>query len=117
MRKESLFPWQHALIELNGISMCLFNIRLWNGNLEHFLCDKIYSSYSCLFCFTETNISDSLSKQIDEILDDWKDIHKNTRHGLALCYNVAKVNKWSCGVTWHIKYLISSLAEDIWALN
>ena len=29
---------------------------------------------------------------IDEILDDWKDIHKNTLHGLALCYNVSKVN-------------------------
>ena len=26
------------------------------------------------------------------ILDDWNDIHKNTRHGLVLCYNVKKVN-------------------------
>ena len=31
-------------------------------------------------------------RNIDEILDDWKDIHKNTHHGLALCYNVNKVN-------------------------
>ena len=37
-------------------------------------------------------MNDSPSKHIDEILDDWKDIHKNTRHGLALCYNVSKVN-------------------------
>ena len=41
MRNESLFSWQHPLIELNGISMCLFNIRSWNVHLEHFLSDKI----------------------------------------------------------------------------
>ena len=92
MRNESLFSWQHPLIELNGISMCLFNIRSWNVHLEHFLSDKIYSTYSSLFCFTETSINDSPTKHIDEILDNWKDIHKNTQHGLALCYNVSKVN-------------------------
>ena len=31
-------------------------------------------------------------QNINDILDDWKDIHKNTQHGLALCYNVSKVN-------------------------
>ena len=45
-----------------------------------------------LLCFIETNINDSHSKYIDEILDNSKDIHKNTHHGLALCYNVNKVN-------------------------
>ena len=92
MRNESLFLWQHTLIELNGSSMCLFNIRSWNSHLEHFLSEKIYSPYSSLFCFTETNINDSPAKHINGILDDWKDIHKNTQHGLALCYNVSKVN-------------------------
>ena len=92
MRNESLFSWQHPLIELNGISMCLFNIRSWNVHLEHFLSDKIYSTYFSLFCFTETNINDSPAKHVDEILDDRKDIHKNTQHGLALCYNLSKVN-------------------------
>ena len=92
MKNESLFSWQHPLIELNGISMCLFNIKSWNVVLEHFLSDKIYSNYSNLFCFTETNINDSPAKHIDEILDDWKDIYKNTEHGLALCYNVIKIN-------------------------
>ena len=72
--------------------MCLFNIRSWNSHLEHFLSEKIYSTYSSLFCFTETNINDSPAKHINDILDDWKDIHKNTQHGLALCYNVSKVN-------------------------
>ena len=37
---------------------------------------------------TETNINGSPSKHVDEILDDWKVMHKNTQHGLALCYNV-----------------------------
>ena len=92
MKKESLFSWKHLLIELNGICMCLFNIRSWNGHLEHFLSDKIYSTSSSLFCFTETNINNSSSKHINEIMDDWKDTHKNTQHGLALCYNISKVN-------------------------
>ena len=92
MRNESLFSWQHPLIELNGISMCLFNIRLWNVHLEQFLSDKIHSTYSSLFCFTKTNINDNPAKRIDEILDDWKDILKNTHHDLALCYNVSKVH-------------------------
>ena len=92
MRSESLFLWQHPLIELNGISVCLVNIRSWNSHLEHFLSEKIYSIYFRLFCFTETNINDSLAKHINDILDDWKDICKNTQHGLALCYNVSKVN-------------------------
>ena len=75
MRSESLFSWQHPLIELNGIFMCLFNIRSWNVHLKHFFSDKIYSIYSSLFCFTGTNINDSPAKRIDEILDDRKDIH------------------------------------------
>ena len=88
MRIESLFSWQCSFIELNGISMCLFNIRSWNGYLEHFLSDKIYSTYSSQFCFKETNVNDSPTKHIDEILDNWKDIHKNTQQGLALYYNI-----------------------------
>ena len=92
MRKESLFFWQHSLIEFNGIGMYLFNIRSLNGHLEYFLSGKINPTYSSLFCFTENNINDSPSKHIDEIVDDWKDIHNNTQHGFALCYNMSKAN-------------------------
>ena len=70
---ESLFSWQHPLVELNCISMCLFNIRSWNGRLEHLLSDNIYSTYSSLFCFTEASINGSSAKHVDEVLD-WKDI-------------------------------------------
>ena len=92
MRNESLFPWKHPLRELDGISMCQFNIRSWSVHLEHFLCGKIYSTYSSLFCFTEANTNNTTENHIDEILDDWKEIHKNTQHGLALCYNMSKLN-------------------------
>ena len=74
-------------MELNGISMCLFNIRSWNCRLERFLSGKIHSIYyPSLFCFTKTNINDSPAKHINEILGDWKDIHENTQHNMAwLC--------------------------------
>ena len=42
MRNKSLISWRHPLIELNGISICLFNIRSWSIQLEYFLSDKIY---------------------------------------------------------------------------
>ena len=67
-------------------------IRSWDVHLQHCLSGRIYSTYSSLFCFTETNINDTPAKHIHEILDHWKDIHKNTHHGLALRYNVNKVN-------------------------
>ena len=86
-RFEALFSWRHPLIELNDISMCLLSIRSYNVHSEHFLSDKIYSTYSSLFCFKETNKNDKPTKHIDEILDDWKGIHKYTQHGLALCYS------------------------------
>ena len=92
MRQELVFSWQHPLKSFNGTSICLLNIRSWNAYLEHFLSGNICQSYSSLFCFTETNINDSPVKHIGEVLDDWKDIHKNTQHGLALYYKVSKVN-------------------------
>ena len=60
---ESLFLWQHPLIKLNSIRMCLFNIRSWNSHLEHFLSDKVYSTYSI---YTELIVL----QNIDDILDD-----------------------------------------------
>ena len=42
MRIESLLYRIIELIELNGVSMCLFNKWSWNGLLEHFLSNKIY---------------------------------------------------------------------------
>ena len=92
MRQESVFSWQHPSKSFIGTSICLLNIRAWNAHLEHFLSDNIYQSYSILFYLTEANINDRPVKHIDEVLDHWKDIHKNTQHGLALCYKVSKVN-------------------------
>ena len=66
MRNDLLFSWHYPLIKLNSISMFLFNTRSWNSHLEHFLRGKIYSTYSSLFCFTETNINDIPAKHIDQ---------------------------------------------------
>ena len=30
MSKELLFTWQHPLIELNGVNMCLFKVRMFS---------------------------------------------------------------------------------------
>ena len=46
-----------------------------------FLTGKICSSYSCLFCFSEKNISDSPAKHMH-----------SAEHGLALCYNASQLN-------------------------
>ena len=55
MRGESLFLLQHPLIGFYRTSVCLLNIRSWNAGLERFLSDKVYASYSSLFCFTEAD--------------------------------------------------------------
>lgn len=46
-----------------------------------FLTGKICSSYSCLFCFSEKNISDSPAEHMH-----------SAEHGLALCYNASQLN-------------------------
>ena len=43
--------------------------------------DKICSSYSCLFCFSENNVSDSPAKHM-----------QSAQHSLALCYNASQIN-------------------------
>ena len=45
MTEKSLFLWQHLLIELNGITVYLFDVGTCNGHLEHFPGDEIYSTY------------------------------------------------------------------------
>ena len=67
MRKESIFSWEHPLMEMNGSKMCLFNIRSWNAHIEHFLSDNIYTSYCSVFCFTETHVDNGPFNTIEKI--------------------------------------------------
>ena len=83
-REELTFLWKHPLINQMVLACVKLIKGTWNGYLKYFFREKIYSTYSSLFCFAETNIIDSPAKCMDEILDHWKDIHKNTQHGLAL---------------------------------
>ena len=80
-----------SLTQMSGSKMCLFNIRSWNAHIEHFLSDGVYTGYCSLLCFTETHIHGALEKDIDELKDDWKSIHKDTQHRLAMCYKVNKI--------------------------
>ena len=91
MREESLFSWQHPLLKMSGSSMCLFNIRSWNAHIEHFLSDNIYTSNCSLLCFTETHCNNGHMKHLAELQEGWNDIHKQTLHGLAICYRESDV--------------------------
>ena len=80
----------HTLLGFNG-TMCLVSMS-WNAHFEDFFSEKVYSSYSSLFCFIETNINDIPSKYFDGISDGWKGIHKSKQRSLALCFKTNKVN-------------------------
>ena len=90
MRKESVFDWQHPLKKTDK-NICLFNIRSWNAHIKHFLSDKLYTDRSSIICFTETHLNNNNFTHLEELEDNWKDIHKPTEHGLAICYNTNKV--------------------------
>ena len=91
MRKECILSWNHPLADLNGTKICLFNIRSWNLHIAHFLSDKVYSTHSSIFCFTETHINNGPDKNIEDYQPGWANIHKPTEHGLAICYDTSKV--------------------------
>ena len=61
--------------------------------------------------FTETNTNDSLAKHNNELLDDCKDIHKNTT-GLALGYNVINVNAEVIDIHSVLKVLLIELEKE-----
>ena len=91
MRNNSRFNWKHPLLKMSGCKMSLLNIRSWNVHIEHFLSDKVYTECCSVLCFTETNINTGLFSRIRNYDDKWNDIHKITDHGLAICYNINKI--------------------------
>ena len=95
MRNASLLSCNHPLTELNGEKICLHNIVKWDKHICHFLADRNYVNHSSLFCFTETYTSIN-SKGIREYLGSWDRKHEHRGHGLAVCYNTAKVEIIKC---------------------
>ena len=91
MRNECVLSWNHPLTQLSGGKICLFNIVSWNLHIEHFLTDEVYSTYSSVFCFTETRVNSGHYKDIEDYQQGWENIHKPTEHGLAICYDTSKV--------------------------
>ena len=94
MRERCVLDCTHPLVQMrNSMNICLFNIRSWNMHLKHFLADKFHASNSSVFCFTETGITSQNHSYADisEYLPTWKNIHKPTEHGLAICYDTSGV--------------------------
>ena len=52
----------------------------------------MYTWECSLICFTETTVTGALpSERITQYLDGWSDIHKQTLHGLTICFHTDKV--------------------------
>jgi hypothetical protein len=90
LRKYSMFVFKHPLEAENDCLISLLNIRSWNLHIDHFLTDPNFVQKCCIFCFTETNISDS-EIELDSFDGNWVNIHKSSSHGLAFCYNRQKI--------------------------
>ena len=93
LQEKSLLKWSHPIENESGCVLALFNLRSWNLHLKHFLCDPMHLLNCSLFCFTETNLQTGIAITINEFDfgDNWIDFHKQTQHGLALCYNSSSV--------------------------
>ena len=90
LRSESHLDCKHPLTEMSADSICLLNIVSWSKHIDHFLSDRNYTQHSSLFCFTETYTVNELD-QIEHHHENWRSIHKHSPHGLAICYNINKV--------------------------
>ena len=92
MRKEAFLSFTHPIKKMKGLGICLLNIRSWNLHLPHFLSDSFLVSYSSILLFTETKTRNCSSvKKISDYCKGWEEIHNMSEHGLAICYDTAKV--------------------------
>ena len=94
MKEKCVLDCTHPLVQMcNSMNTCLFNITSWNLYLQHFLADQFHASNSSVFGFTETGITSQNHSYADisEYLPTWKNIHKPTEHGLAICNNRTRV--------------------------
>ena len=92
MRTNRMLSIVHPLEEMNSKNLCLYNIRLWNLHINHFLSNNLHTSKCCLSCFTETGNNFRGNIEDDEKLQHWKTIHQRTIHGLAISYDTTKVS-------------------------
>ena len=91
LRNNSVLDYPHPLKKMKTPTISYLNIVKWTLHISHFLSDTAHSVYSSLMCFTETNVAGSNFNRIKAYLPEWDDIHEQTRHGLAICYNITKV--------------------------
>lgn len=92
LRTEEVLSCKHPLTELNGLKICLHNIRKWDKHINHFLSDENYLNHSSILCFTETHTSEHDFKDIKEYHNGtWDSVHEHRGHGFAICYDTCKV--------------------------
>ena len=92
MRTESSLTTIHPLSSMTSPTIMLLNIRSWNSHIAEITNDPVYLKLCSLMCFTETRYNNnSINIEIKSIDENWENIHHDTNHGLALCYNTMKV--------------------------
>ena len=94
VREKCVLDCNHSSVQMcNSMNICFFNKRSWNLHLKHFLADTFLASNSSVLCFTQTDITSQNYSYADisEYLLTWKNIHKPTEHGLAICYDTPRV--------------------------
>ena len=67
------------------------DIRSWNKHVEHFCSNRFYAEHLKIICFVETHLINRSFHHIGKHLDGWLDVHKDTEHGLDICYNPKEV--------------------------
>jgi len=89
MREEKIFHFTHPISLINPPILLLLNIRSWHKHIAHHLTDQFYLDSCSIMCFTETHVNNvSQIASIESFHSEWKDYHKATDHGLAICYNI-----------------------------
>jgi hypothetical protein len=89
MREERVFRFDHPISYITSRVLLLLNLRSWIKHIAHHFNDQFYLNRCSIMCFTETNVNGRMSEveRIESFHTQWRDIHKDTEHGLAICYN------------------------------
>ena len=86
MREEKVFHFDHPISRITSPVLLLLNIRSWIKHIAHHVNDQFYLNRCSIMCFTETNVNGRMFERIESFHTQWSDIHKDTEHGLAICF-------------------------------
>ena len=90
MQENALCSWNHPLQTISRC-ICFHNIRSWNKHVEHFCSNRFYAEHLKIIFFVEKHLINPSFHYIGKYLDGWSDVHKDTKHGPAICCNPKEV--------------------------